>query len=134
MMTDKELYKAAFAHLHASGEELREGRHMNAKHIRKGLVIGVAAAALMATAAGAVNAATDGALMDTIGLVFSIKDGSGEILQPDENGVIHAKTPDGGDVTITLTEDGKDAAAFEGAVDGEATPEAAASRSATVAE
>ncbi|MDO4269852.1 MAG: hypothetical protein Q4C72_02910 [Eubacteriales bacterium] len=86
---------------------------MKTAHIRKSLVIGVAAAALMATAAGAVNAATDGALVDTISLVFSIKDGSGEILQPDENGVIHAKTEDGEDVIITLEEDVKDAAAFE---------------------
>lgn len=132
MMTDKEQYKAVFAHLHASGEELREGRHMNAKHIRKGLVIGVAAAALMATAAGAVNAATDGALMDTIGIVFSIKDGSGNDIKPDSNGVYHAKTPDGEDVTITLTEDGKDVASFEGTIDGEAVPETATPRSAAV--
>ena len=38
-MTDKELYKATFAHLHASGSETRqEARHMKQGHIRKGVV------------------------------------------------------------------------------------------------
>ena len=99
----KELYKATFSHLHASGGSIREEKNMRIKHWRKGLVIGVAAAALMATAAGAVNAATDGALVDYI--TFSIK---GEIkdktIMPDGSVSFQATTKDGTDVTITYSE------------------------------
>ena len=45
-MTDRELYQATFAHLHASGSEIRqEAKHMKQGHIRKGVVIAAAAAA-----------------------------------------------------------------------------------------
>lgn len=71
-MTDKELYKATFAHLHASGSETRqEARHMKQGHIRKGVVV-AAAAALTVTAAGAANVATDGALLESIRVVLSL--------------------------------------------------------------
>lgn len=96
----KELYKATFSHLHASGRSIREEKNMRIKHWRKGLVIGVAAAALMATAAGAVNAATDGALVDYI--TFSIKgDIKDKTVNPDGSTSFKAKASDGTDITVT---------------------------------
>ena len=103
-MTNKERYKAAFGHLHASGGRLQEGRHMNTKHIRKSLVIGAAAAALMATAAGAVNAATDGALLQSIRIVFS-GDITNKQTNPDGSTSYRVKGEDGSDVTVTLPKD-----------------------------
>ena len=71
-MTDKELYKATFAHLRASGSGTRqEERRMKHGHIRKGAVVAAAAAALTVTAAGAANVATDGALLENIRVMFT---------------------------------------------------------------
>ena len=67
----KELYKQTFSHLHASGSAFQEAGQMKTGRIRKSLVIGAAAAALMATAAGAANAATEGALLESIRVVFT---------------------------------------------------------------
>lgn len=102
-MTDKELYKAAFAHLHASGSEIRqEERRMKHGHIRKGAVI-AAAAALTITAAGAANVATDGALLENIRVVFT-----GEVTEtqvnPDGSTTYSVKGQDGSDIAVTVPE------------------------------
>lgn len=103
-MTDKELYKATFAHLHASGSETRqEARHMKQGHIRKGVVV-AAAAALTVTAAGAANVATDGALLESIRVVFT-----GEVtdtqVNPDGSTTYSVKGEDGSDIAVTVPED-----------------------------
>ena len=103
-MTDKELYKATFAHLHASGSEIRqEARHMKQGHIRKGVVV-AAAAALTVTAAGAANVATDGALLESIRVVFT-----GEVtdtqVNPDGSTTYSVKGEDGSDIAVTVPED-----------------------------
>lgn len=87
----QELYKETFSHLHASGGAIREAKTMKTGHIRKGLAIGVAAAALMATAAGAANAATDGRLFEEARIFFLgdwtyQEDGSKTVNGVDENG------------------------------------------------
>ncbi len=90
-MNNKELYKATFSHLHASGTDIREAKHMKKGYIRKSLLIGAAAAALMATAAGAANLATDGAFFEGV-RTFIIRnytineDGTREFDTVDENG------------------------------------------------
>lgn len=103
-MTDKELYKATFAHLHASGSETRqEARHMKHGHIRKGVVV-AAAAALTVTAAGAANVATDGALLESIRVVFT-----GEVtdtqVNPDGSTTYSVKGEDGSDIAVTIPEE-----------------------------
>ncbi len=100
-MIDKDLYKKTFAHLHASGSEIKqEGKHMRQGHIRKGVVV-AAAAALTVTAAGAANIATDGALLDSISVVFT-----GEVIavetEQDGSTTYSVKGEDGSDLTITL--------------------------------
>ena len=103
-MTDKDLYKATFAHLHASGSSTRqEAGHMKQGHIRKGVVV-AAAAALTVTAAGAANAATDGALLENIRVVFT-----GEVtdtqVNPDGSTTYSVKGEDGSDIAVTVPED-----------------------------
>lgn len=120
-MTDKELYKATFAHLHASGSETRqEERRMKHGHIRKGVVVAVAAAALTVTAAGAANVATDGALLENIRVMFT-----GEVtdtqLNPDGSTTYSIKGDDGSDIEVTLPEEGKDGSTgMQFSVEGEA--------------
>ena len=103
-MTDKDLYKATFAHLHASGSSTRqEAGHMKQGHIRKGVVV-AAAAALTVTAAGAANIATDGALLENIRVVFT-----GEVtdtqVNPDGSTTYSVKGEDGSDIAVTIPED-----------------------------
>lgn len=103
-MTDKDLYKATFAHLHASGSSTRqEAGHMKQGHIRKGVVV-AAAAALTVTAAGAANIATDGALLENIRVVFT-----GEVtdtqVNPDGSTTYSVKGEDGSDIAVTVPED-----------------------------
>ena len=103
-MTDRELYQATFAHLHASGSEIRqEAKHMKQGHIRKGVVI-AAAAALTVTAAGATNVATDGALLESIRVVFT-----GEVTEthtnPDGSTTYAVKGEDGSDIEVTIPEE-----------------------------
>ena len=103
-MTDKDLYKATFAHLHASGSSTRqEAGHMKQGHIRKGVVV-AAAAALTVTAAGAANAATDGALLENIRVVFT-----GEVtdtqVNPDGSTTYSVKGEDGSDIAVTIPEE-----------------------------
>ena len=103
-MTDKDLYKATFAHLHASGSSTRqEAGHMKQGHIRKGVVV-AAAAALAVTAAGAANIATDGALLENIRVVFT-----GEVtdtqVNPDGSTTYSVKGEDGSDIAVTVPED-----------------------------
>ena len=103
-MTDKDLYKATFAHLHASGSSTRqEAGHMKQGHIHKGVVV-AAAAALTVTAAGAANAATDGALLENIRVVFT-----GEVtdtqVNPDGSTTYSVKGEDGSDIAVTVPED-----------------------------
>ena len=101
-MTDKELYKATFAHLRASGSGTRqEERRMKHGHIRKGAVVAAAAAALTVTAAGAANVATDGALLENIRVMFTGDDGS--------------------DIEVTLPQEGEDGSTgMQFSVEGEA--------------
>ena len=103
-MTDKDLYKATFAHLHASGSSTRqEAGHMKQGHIRKGVVV-AAAAAQTVTAAGAANIATDGALLENIRVVFT-----GEVtdtqVNPDGSTTYSVKGEDGSDIAVTVPED-----------------------------
>ena len=103
-MTDKDLYKATFAHLHASGSSTRqEAGHMKQGHIRKGVVV-AAAAALTVTAAGAANIATDGALLENIRVVFT-----GEVtdtqVNPDGSTTYSVKGEDGSDIAVTIPEE-----------------------------
>lgn len=120
-MTDKELYKATFAHLHASGSEIRqEERHMKHGHIRKGVVVAVAAAALTVTAAGAANVATDGALLENIRVMFT-----GEVtdtqLNPDGSTTYSLKGDDGSDIKVTLPGEGENGSTgMQFSVEGEA--------------
>ena len=79
----KELYKQTFSHLHASGNAFQEAGQMKTGRIRKSLVIGAAAAALMATAASAANAATDGAFFAHI-LSFTIPGGVDNVSYNDD--------------------------------------------------
>ena len=107
-MTDKELYKATFAHLRASGSGTRqEERRMKHGHIRKGAVVAAAAAALTVTAAGAANVATDGALLENIRVMFT-----GEVtdtqLNPDGSTTYSIKGDDGSDIEVTLPQEGED--------------------------
>lgn len=117
-MTNREQYKAVFSHLHASGDRVQEAKTMKKGHIRKGLAIGLAAA-LMVTAAGAANAATDGRLFEEARIFFlgawtNEEDGSKTVTGVDENGnEIHfSVTPgadaqydkDGGTFYVTTTE------------------------------
>jgi len=122
-MTDKELYKVTFSHLRASGSEITEVKQMSKGHIRKSLFIGVAAAAIMATAAGAANVATDGEFFEGIKLTivgnFDVKDyivnedGSREFKAVDEDGneyqvgVYPDKQEDDVEYTITLDDNDK---------------------------
>ena len=104
-MTDKELYKATFAHLRASGSGTRqEERRMKHGHIRKGAVVAAAAAALTVTAAGAANVATDGALLENIRVMFT-----GEVtdtqLNPDGSTTYSVKGEDGSDIAVTIPEE-----------------------------
>ncbi len=124
-MTDKEKYKTVFSHLHASGAFSQEAKHMNKGRIRKSLLIGIAAAALMATAAGAANIATDGAFFEGVKLFIDERytvsnfkvnnDGSREFDAVDQNGNdIHVSIDsdisditDGNAGIITITGDNK---------------------------
>lgn len=118
-MTDREQYKAVFSHLHASGDRVQEAKTMKKGHIRKGLAIGLAAA-LMATAAGAANAATDGRLFEEARIFFlgawtNEEDGSKTVTGVDENGnEIHFSVTPGadaqhdGDTFYVTTTEGED--------------------------
>lgn len=120
-MTDKELYKATFAHLRASGSGTRqEERRMKHGHIRKGAVVAAAAAALTVTAAGAANVATDGALLENIRVMFT-----GEVtdtqLNPDGSTTYSIKGDDGSDIEVTLPQEGEDGSTgMQFSVEGEA--------------
>lgn len=120
-MTDKELYKATFAHLRASGSGTRqEERRMKHGHIRKGAVVAAAAAALTVTAAGAANVATDGALLENIRVMFT-----GEVtdtqLNPDGSITYSIKGDDGSDIEVTLPQEGEDGSTgMQFSVEGEA--------------
>ena len=120
-MTDKELYKATFAHLRASGSGTRqEERRMKHGHIRKGAVVAAAAAALPVTAAGAANVATDGALLENIRVMFT-----GEVtdtqLNPDGSTTYSIKGDDGSDIEVTLPQEGEDGSTgMQFSVEGEA--------------
>ena len=120
-MTDKELYKATFAHLRASGSGTRqEERRMKHGHIRKGAVVAAAAAALTVTAAGAANVATDGALLENIRVMFT-----GEVtdtqLNPDGSTTYSIKGDDGSDIEVTLPQEGEDdSTGMQFSVEGEA--------------
>ena len=120
-MTDKELYKATFAHLRASGSGTRqEERRMKHGHIRKGAVVAAAAAALTVTAAGAANVATDGALLENIRVMFT-----GEVtdtqLNPDGATTSAIKGDDGSDIEVTLPQEGEDGSTgMQFSVEGEA--------------
>ena len=120
-MTDKELNKATFAHLRASGSGTRqEERRMKHGHIRKGAVVAAAAAALTVTAAGAANVATDGALLENIRVMFT-----GEVtdtqLNPDGSTTYSIKGDDGSDIEVTLPQEGEDGSTgMQFSVEGEA--------------
>lgn len=125
-MTNKEQYKAVFAHLHASGDTLREGRHMKKNHMRKGLVIGVAAAALMATAAGAANVATEGRFFEEV-CVFLLgeatynEDGSRSYTATDGDGnKINVQVQEAGD---GVQQDGVNYSVATGGEEGDVTVE-----------
>lgn len=99
-MTDREQYKAVFSRLHASGGSVREETHMKKNHIRKGLVVAIAAAALTATAAGAANIATDGQFLEEVRLFFS-----GEWTQNEDGSLTGTVTDENGnEVGITVQE------------------------------
>ena len=87
----KELYKQTFSHLHASGNAFQEAGRMKTGRIRKSLVIGAAAAALMATAASAANAATDGAFFAHI-LSFTIPGGVDNVSYNDDGTDAHFRS------------------------------------------
>lgn len=76
---------------------------MKQGHIRKGVVI-AAAAALTVTAAGAANVATDGALLESIRVVFT-----GEVTEthtnPDGSTTYAVKGEDGSDIAVTIPEE-----------------------------
>ena len=120
-MTDKELYKATFAHLRASGSGTRqEERRMKQEHTGKGAVVAGAAAALTVTAAGAANVATDGALLENIRVMFT-----GEVtdtqLNPDGSTTYSIKGDDGSDIEVTLPQEGEDGSTgMQFSVEGEA--------------
>ena len=120
-MTDKELYKATFAHLRASGSGTRqEERRMKHGHIRKGAVVAAAAAALTVTAAGAANVATDGALLENIRVMFT-GEGTDTQLNPDGSTTYSIKGDDGSDIEVTLPQEGEDGSTgMQFSVEGEA--------------
>lgn len=120
-MTDKELYKATFAHLRASGSGTRqEERRMKHGHIRKGAVVAAAAAALTVTAAGAANVATDGALLENIRVMF-IGEVTDTQLNPDGSTTYSIKGDDGSDIEVTLPQEGEDGSTgMQFSVEGEA--------------
>ena len=101
-MTDKERYKAAFSHLHASGAAREENKGMKHRFVRGGAVV-AAVAALTLTAAGAANAATDGALLEGIRVVFS-----GELTNAQHNSdgstTYTATGDDGSRIAVTVPE------------------------------
>lgn len=122
-MTDKELYKQTFSHLHAPGTRIQEAGTMKIGKIRKSLAIGAAAAALMATAAGAANVATDGQLFENVKVFFVGdytvgEDGSYNYTATDKDGnEIHVSVETGENVdgqeveyTVSTTEDGENVA------------------------
>ncbi|MBC5724465.1 hypothetical protein H8S45_03135 [Agathobaculum sp. NSJ-28] len=117
----KELYKQTFSHLHASGSAFQEAGQMKTGRIRKSLVIGAAAAALMATAAGAANAATEGALLESIRVVFT---GEVDSMQtnPDGSVTYKVKGEDGSDISVILPDvDETQSAPYTFKVEGEAS-------------
>ena len=91
----KELYKQTFSHLHASGNAFQEAGQMKTGRIRKSLVIGAAAAALMATAAGAFFAHI---------LSFTIPGGVDNVSYNDD-GTITFQVEDGAYYTVTGNKD-----------------------------
>ncbi len=97
-MSNKELYKSTFSHLHASSDVTQEAKHVKKGYIKKSLLIGAAAAALMATAAGAANIATDGAFFDGIKM-FVVGD-----YTRNEDGTItfNVKDEEGSEVTVDV--------------------------------
>ena len=120
-MTDKELYKATFAHLRASGSGTRqEERRMKHGHIRKGAVVAAAAAALTVTAAGAADVATDGALLENVRVMFT-GGGTDTQLNPDGSTTYSIKGDDGSDIEVTLPQEGEDGSTgMQFSVEGEA--------------
>ena len=95
-MLNKEQYQAAFAHLHASGAPIRqEAKLMKKGRIRKSAAI---------TAAGAANAATDGALLESICVVFRCEVQDTQT-NPDGTTTYSVKGEDGSDIAVTVTGD-----------------------------
>ena len=81
----KELYKQTFSHLHASGSAFQEAGQMKTGRIRKSLVIGAAAAALL----------------ESIRVVFT---GEVDSMQtnPDGSVTYKVKGEDGSDISVIL--------------------------------
>ena len=95
-MLNKEQYQAAFAHLHASGAPIRqEAKLMKKGRIRKSAAI---------TAAGAANAATDGALLESICVAFRCEVQDTQT-NPDGTTTYSVKGEDGSDIAVTVTGD-----------------------------
>ena len=102
-MLNKEQYQAAFAHLHASGAPIRqEAKLMKKGRIRKSAAITAAVAALSITAAGAANAATDGALLESICVVFRCEVQDTQT-NPDGTTTYSVKGEDGNNIAVTVT-------------------------------
>ena len=102
-MLNREQYQAAFAHLHASGAPIRqEAKRMKKGRIRKSAAIAAAVAALSITAAGAANAATDGALLESICVAFRCEVQDTQT-NPDGTTTYSVKGEDGNNIAVTIT-------------------------------